>query len=212
MSRFCLALAITGLMACNGSLADLWQPPPGLQTNTVPSVKVISGRISALVSKTVPRQVAPTRDERINVIDHVALGDDVWIVRTRIPLENSKRELTRTDGRVVNEKQLSRLIDAAPRKVLGLILDESLRVITDQKGLGRAGRVVVCDGDPVESALSLRACLALAYDRGQPVLEFESPKIIKITSDAPDAGPTLVEQSISTDAGETTMVDGGGAR
>lgn len=207
-----MALAITGLTACNGSLADLWQPPASVHTKTVPSVKVISGRISALVSKTVPRQVAPTQDERINVIGHVALGNDVWIVRTRIPLENSKRELTRTDGRVVDEQQLSRLLNSAPRQVLGLTLDESLRVIRDQKGLGRAGRVVVCDGDPINSALALRACLALAYDRGQPVLEFESPKLIKITSDASDAGPTLVEQSITTDAGEATMVDGGGAR
>ncbi len=207
-----MVLAIAGLGACDGSLAALWEPPPGWQAKTVPSVKVISGRISALINETVPRQVAPTLDERINVIDHVGLGNNVWIVRTRIPLLRSTRELRLADGRIVDDQQLSRLLDAVPRQILGLKLDDSLSVITDQKGLGRKGRVVTCDGDPVDSALALRACLALAFDRSQPILTFDAPTTMKNETRLLDAGPTLVDQSITTDGGVSKIVDGGALR
>ena len=207
-----MVLAIAGLAACDGSLATLWEPPSRSQAKTVPSVKVISGRISALISETVPRQVAPMLDERINVTDQVGLGNDVWIVRTRIPLMRSKRELRRDDGRIVDDQQLSRLLNAVPRQVLGLTLDDSLRVISDQKGLGRTGRVIACDGDPMDSTLALRACLALAFDRGQPILSFDAPTIMKKGTTLTDAGPTLVDQSITTDAGSSKIVDGGELR
>ena len=212
MSRALVVLAIAGLGACDGSLAALWEPPQGLQAKTGPSVKVISGRISALISESVPRQVAPTLDERVNVIEHVGLGDGVWVVRTRIPLLRSKRELRRADGRVVDDQHLSRLLNAVPRQVLGLTLDDSLSVITDQKGLGRKGRVVACDGDPMDSTLALRACLALAFDRSQPILKFDVPTTMKNNTSLPDAGPTLVDQSITTDAGTPKIVDGGALR
>ena len=212
MNKAPVALAIAGLMACDGSLAKLWEPPPGRQVKTVPSVKVISGRIAALTSETTPRQVAPTLDERINVIDHVGLGNNVWIVRTRIPLLNSKRELRLAGGEILTDQQLSRLLDAAPRQVLGLTLDETLTFLRDQKGLGRTGRVVGCDGDPIDSALALRACLALAFDRGQPILSFDKPTVPKMPTILPDSGPPLVDRSITTDAGVSKRFDGGELR
>ena len=209
MSRMPAALVIMGLVACDGSLAKLWEPPSGRQVKTVPSVRVISGRIAALISETTPRQVAPTFDERINVIDHVSLGHDVWIVRTRIPLLRSRRELRRADGATFTDQQLSRLLDAAPRQVLGLTLDNTLSVIRDQKGLGRTGRVVGCDGDPIDSPLALRACLALAFDRGQPILRFDTPPAEEIGTSLTDSGPPLVDRSITTDAGASKRFDGG---
>ena len=212
MSRSFVVLALAGLTACDGSLAQLWEPPRGLQSKTVPSVRVISGRISALISETVPRQVAPTLDERINVIDHVELGNNVWVVRTRVPLLRSTRELRHADGRIVGDEQLSRMLNAVPRQVLGLTLDESLRVISDHKGLGRKGRIVACDGDPIDSTLALRACLALAFDRGQPILRFDAPITTKIVTGGTDSGPTLVDSSITTDAGLSKIVDGGASR
>ena len=47
--------------------------------------------------------------------------------------------------------------------------------------------------------------MTLAVDRGQPVLDFEATDNVKNTPNLLDAGPALVDQSNTTDAGAPKM-------
>lgn len=212
MIRLSAALAMLGLSACEGSLADLWQPPIVPQQRSAPKVKIISGRIGVLVSQTAPRQVAPSQDERINITHSVSLGSGVWIVLTRIPLIRSKTQLRLSSGQVIDGDRLDRLLSLAPRAVVGLRLDDQLNVIEDTLGLKRQGRVIGCGGDPIDSALALRACLALAHNRDAPALKFEAPVVLPIPSVSRDAGRPLADQQVRADAGASSPVDVGEPR
>ena len=212
MNRLVCALAMLGLIACEGSLADLWQPPLVSQQKSVPKIKMISSRTGVVVSQTIPRQVAPSHDERVNIAQSVSLGSDVWIVRTRIPLARSKIQLQLPSGQVIDDARLNQLLNMAPRSVVGLRLNEHLEVIEDTRGLGRQGRLVGCGGDRVDSALALRVCLALAHHRELPALEFEAPVVLPIPSVTRDAGAPLAEQQIRDDVGVSNRFDVGESR
>lgn len=197
--------------ACQGGLAELWQAPvKAPRTTAAAAVQKIAGRMGVVISASVPRQVAPSPGERINVAESAPLGKALWLVRTRIPLSFTSESLRFPDGETLRPGVIDQALMLAPKATLGLRLDNQLQVLEDLQGLKRSGHVIACDGDAISSGMALRACLVLAAHRGQPRLEFRALVEPEVSQAAQDAGPPLAEQALRADAAVPDGGDGGG--
>ena len=203
MKQFVVIFIAWAGTACDRGLADLWNAPVKRVSSRatpqarVPHVRMLSDRLGVVVNTAPPTRVAPTPDERINVMQSAPLGDDLWVVRTRVRTGLGSGAPSRVrwpDGRRLSDALLEKALEGAPQAVLGLRLDDRLHVVADSHNKGRRGKLVQCDGDWVADALALRACLVLAASRGAPVLVFEPEELAK------DAGVPLVDATIPLDA------------
>jgi hypothetical protein len=205
-------LAILAVTGCNGSLADFWRAPvksKRAKPAPAPAIVVITGRMGLLLNDTVPRQVAPNAGERINVAETAPLGDGLWLVRTRVALEGAMLPLRRADGSLVEQSVIDQALLAAPKAVLGLLLNSDLIILEDQQGKGRKGRITRCDGDPVAGAYALRACLVLAAHRGVPAIETEAVEPLAPASAPEDTAAALVDVQQRVDGGPPAGGDEG---
>ena len=206
-------MCLMTLAACNGGLAELWRAPNKPQRiKPAPVVSMIAGRMGLLLSDAVPRQVAPTSGERVNVAESAPLGGGLWLVRTRVPLQRSAQTLRLTDGSLLEQRMIDQAVMDAPKAVLGLLLDADLTILEDQQGKGRKGQVVGCDGDPVPTPFALRVCLALAAHRGSARIDIKAVVPAGVRGLQEDAGSPLVDAQQRVDAGPATMKGDGGLR